>query len=158
MFMLVIICGLPGTGKSFVAEIAAKKLDAALLRTDAIRKTLFPRPAYTEEEKTKVYEEMFRLAKEKLAKGNVVLDAVFPRESLRKQALSLSKDAIIIRTACSENTAKKRLSGKRPLSDADYNVYLKIKEEFEPIKEKHITVNTDLPKAEMKEKIYSIFA
>ena len=101
---------------------------------------------------------MFRLAKEKLAKGNVVLDAVFPRESLRKQALSLSKDAIIIRTACSENTAKKRLSGKRPLSDADYNVYLKIKEEFEPIKEKHITVNTDLPKAEMKEKIYSIFA
>ncbi|MBS3054480.1 MAG: AAA family ATPase [Candidatus Aenigmarchaeota archaeon] len=158
MFMLVIICGLPGTGKSFVAEIAAKKLDAALLRTDAIRKTLFPRPAYTEEEKMKVYQEMFRMATEKLAEGNVVLDAVFPRESLRKRALSLTKDSIIIQTVCSEDIAKKRLSEKRLLSDADYDVYLKIKNEFEPLQEKHCVINTEAGKDKIEKEIQRLLA
>ena len=57
--MLIIICGLPGTGKTFIAKKLAPKINAEHLSTDRIRKELFPEPTYSEDEKNKVYVEMF---------------------------------------------------------------------------------------------------
>lgn len=39
--MLVLVCGLPGTGKSVTANQIARDIDATILRTDAIRKENF---------------------------------------------------------------------------------------------------------------------
>jgi predicted kinase len=39
--MLVIVCGLPGTGKSITANQIANDIDATVLRTDSIRKDAF---------------------------------------------------------------------------------------------------------------------
>ncbi|MCF2241345.1 AAA family ATPase, partial [Halobacterium salinarum] len=44
---LVVVCGLPGTGKTTVSGHAAETLDAELLRTDVVRTDLFPEPDYT---------------------------------------------------------------------------------------------------------------
>lgn len=46
--MLILVSGLPATGKSTVANQIAKDIDAVVLRTDMIRKELF-RPATAEE-------------------------------------------------------------------------------------------------------------
>ncbi|HDH91341.1 MAG TPA: hypothetical protein ENF38_00140, partial [Candidatus Aenigmarchaeota archaeon] len=35
--MLIVVCGLPGTGKSTIARYLSKKLDAIILSTDRIR-------------------------------------------------------------------------------------------------------------------------
>lgn len=154
--MLVIVCGLPGTGKSFVAKAVAERINARLLQTDAIRKEMFAKPEYTKEEKMKVYREMFARAKN--SKENIVLDAVFPYEELRKTASSISENAVIIETRCSEKTASKRLSGKRHLSDADFQVYRKTKSEFESLTGRHFIVNTDEPKGAVKKAVHMIFA
>jgi len=36
--MLIIVCGLPGTGKTSLARKIAEKIYAVLLRTDVVRK------------------------------------------------------------------------------------------------------------------------
>jgi len=60
--MLILICGLPATGKSTVARRLAKALDAEVLRTDIVRKALIGNPTYTEEEKNLIYKTVFLIA------------------------------------------------------------------------------------------------
>ena len=38
---LVVVCGLPGVGKSTVAGVVSDRLEASRLRTDVVRKELF---------------------------------------------------------------------------------------------------------------------
>ena len=42
--MIIIICGLPGVGKTTVAKELAPLVNAVILSTDKIRKELFSRP------------------------------------------------------------------------------------------------------------------
>ncbi|MFC6734896.1 AAA family ATPase, partial [Halolamina salina] len=84
--MLVLVCGLPGTGKSTVAERIAELLPARMLRTDVVRKELFPEPTYEAEESAAVYDELFDRARDRLDAGeHVVLDATFRRRRLRQR-------------------------------------------------------------------------
>lgn len=46
--MLVIVCGLPGTGKSVTANQIASDIDATILRTDSIRKEMFKKSGLEE--------------------------------------------------------------------------------------------------------------
>jgi predicted kinase len=146
--MLYLICGLPGVGKSTVSKEIEKLTGAVLLRTDEIRKLIFKTPEYTKEEKEKVYDALFRTAESLLRLGkDVILDATFYKESLRKEALSFVKKAgapyKIVEVVCDEKLMpvimKKR---KREFSDADYDVYRKVKAQWEPVSEEHEVVDT----------------
>ena len=44
---LVIMVGAPGTGKSYLARTLSGALGAEIIQTDAVRKELYPEPAYT---------------------------------------------------------------------------------------------------------------
>ena len=157
--MLYIICGLPGTGKSFVAKIVQRETDAILLQTDKIRKELVQKPDYSEDEKRKTYGEMFLQARALLNENkDVILDAVFYAKDLRTSAKSLSEDYIILETVCSEENVKKRLSKDRKLSDADFLIYQKMKESFEPLEESQTVINTDKPKREIRTQIQRVLA
>src|SRR3972149_3268771 len=90
--MLILVVGLPGTGKTTIAKYLAKKTDAVLLRADVIRKELIKKPTYSKEETEMIFSEMFARAKSILSKKmNVVLDVVFGRETERKKAEILAK-------------------------------------------------------------------
>jgi len=90
--MLVLITGLPGTGKSTIAMHLARRLRATVLRTDVIRKQLFPQPKYTEEEKELVYKVTFLIAEYLLRAGkNVILDGTFYKRSLRQRVYQLAR-------------------------------------------------------------------
>ena len=56
--MIMIICGLPGVGKTTVAKELAPLVNAVILSTDKIRKELLSRPMYGWREKRLIYDVM----------------------------------------------------------------------------------------------------
>ncbi len=144
------VCGLPGVGKTTVAKTLADKTKSFVLSTDTIRKIIIDKPRYTKKEKELVYDVLLEMTKKFLANGkNVIIDGTFYRKALRKRAEKLADETnnkfYIIEVVCPEKTVIKRLKERQKkgsLSDADFGVYMKIKREFEPIREKHFTVNT----------------
>ncbi|MEE9594323.1 MAG: AAA family ATPase [Candidatus Hydrothermarchaeales archaeon] len=163
--MLVLITGLPGTGKSTVANHLARRINARILRTDEVRKRLFAKPKYTEEEKEIVYKGLFLIAENLLrVKSNVVLDGTFYKRSLRKQiyrtATSTRSKLIIVECMASEEAIERRLRRRKKrkrggLSDADEEVYHKIKKEYESIESEHIVLDTSRPLNETLNELYS---
>lgn len=149
---LIIVCGLSGTGKTTVARLVAKKFSAVHLRTDAIRKEIFPRPTYSQEESEFTYQEFFRRAEQAIPNNNVVMDATFMLErgrvTARKIAERAGADFIITETYCPENIVKERIGARtNDESDAKFIHYLDQKKKFEAIKEEHIIIDTsgDVP-------------
>jgi hypothetical protein len=148
--MLVLVTGLPATGKSTMARKLAGKLKGVVLSTDRIRKRLVSRPEYTRGEKEMVYRVMILIAEYLLRSGvTVVLDGTFYLRSLRKQVYSLSSRTgsrlLIVECSCPEEVVRRRLKRRlrrKSLSDADYGVYKKIKNVYEPLLRKHISVDT----------------
>lgn len=148
--MLLVVFGLPSVGKSTVAKLLARKVNGIVINTDVIRKKLFKKPTYEKWEKELVYKAIFLLA-DYLLKANqtVILDAVFPKEEYRKEAIEIAKSnrqkIYFIECRCKEKIIRERLKDrfrKRVVSDANYEIYLKLKKEWEPIKLKHFVIDT----------------
>ena len=73
---LVILMGLPGTGKTHCARILARRLGAAHVATDHLRSRLFVAASYAAEENRAVFSLAETLVEQLLAEGHVVvLDA-----------------------------------------------------------------------------------
>jgi predicted kinase len=151
--LLVVVTGLPATGKSTIARNLAKRLHGTFLSTDLIRKKLLYRPRYTKEEKELIYAIMLLVARYLLLSGvTVILDGTFYKRSLRKRVYAVAartkSNLKIIESACPEHVIRRRMKRrarrKRNLSDADYDVYKKVAAQFEPIHRKHIVVDTSM--------------
>ena len=148
--MIVLICGLPGVGKTTIAKNLAPLIDAIILSTDKIRKELIPNPTYTKEERKLIYDVMVLIAAYLQNSGtNIILDATFNKEDSRnkvKQRIRVPRDEFfIIECVCPENIIFSRIKNrKEDYSDADISVYKKMKKIYEPVKVDHITVDTSL--------------
>ena len=146
--MIVIVCGLPGVGKTTIAKNLAPLIDASILSTDKIRKELISNPTYQKEERALIYDVMILLAKYLQQAGrNCILDATFNKEYSRNQVknmLKVSEDQFfIVECTCPEKIIFSRLKNReKDYSDADVSVYQKMKKIYEPVKGKHITVDT----------------
>ncbi|WP_277555018.1 AAA family ATPase [Halobaculum limi] len=159
---LVVVCGLPGAGKTTVAEAVADRLDADLLRTDVVRKELFPDPDYTTEESRRAYEALLDRADAVLSTGNaVVLDGTFRRAERRRWARDLGArhdaDAQLVHVTCEEAVAKRRIRAREgDASDADVEVYDLLREEFEP-PEKPVVVDNSGDLAATRARVRDLF-
>ena len=157
--MIVIICGLPGVGKSTLAKDVAPMINATILSSDKIRKELFPNPTYSPFERKLVYDVMFILAKYlNDVKRNCILDATFNREDSRleiKEKLQLNdRQFQIVECFCSEEVIISRLkSRKDDYSDATIEVYQKMKKIYEPVKVDHIIVDTAFSPQENSQRV-----
>lgn len=146
--MLIIIAGLPGTGKSTIAKEISKELGAVHLSSDIIRKELWKERTYSEEEKELVYSKMLDQAGFELRnKKDVIIDATFYKETTRNDAINIAKknnsEFVIIECVLDEKILKERIANrKNGPSEADFEVYKKIKKEFEEIKEEHLVLDT----------------
>ena len=149
--MIIIVCGLPGVGKTTLSEQLAPLVKAIVLSSDKIRKELFPRPTYSRHERRLVYEVMMILAKYLTDSGiNCILDATFNREDSRlqiKRNLDLDDNQFqIVECVCSEDVIISRLKTRRnDYSDANVSTYRKMRKIYEPVKFDHITVDTRIP-------------
>ena len=150
--MIIIICGLPGVGKTAIAkDLAAIIKGSVVLSTDKIRKELISKPTYKKQERRLIYDVMLLLAKYLHIAGiDCILDATFNRESSRKEVierLSLTQDQLcIVECTCPEEIVISRLKNRQnSYSDADIAVYRKMKRIYEPVKgARHTVVDTSI--------------
>lgn len=138
--------GLPGSGKSYFATRLAKALHAAYINSDRVRKTMIAQRTYSLKEKQSVYNEMLTQMRQALKeKKDVLLDATFYKHSIREKFMDEARDAggvIFIEVKAGESLICERLKQAREDSEADLNVYKIIKAQWEPLREKHLILQS----------------
>jgi aminoglycoside phosphotransferase family enzyme/predicted kinase len=153
---LIVMCGLPGSGKSWLARHLARALDAAALASDVIRKRLAGIPAtarasgaeaealYSRRSSERTYAALLEQARARLGeRRTVVADATFPHARSRAPFVEAARAAgaplVVVHLDCPEAGIARRLRD-RPraadeASDADWAVYHRLKPHFEPPRE-----------------------
>ncbi len=161
--MLVVVCGLPGVGKTTVARMIADRLGVEPLRTDVVRRELFPVPDYTDEERRAVYEALFDRARTRLDRGaNVVLDGTFaeatPRERTHELATAAGTERRLVEVTCEESVVRERIAERTDdESDADFEVYRTLESTFEPVTAAHATVDNSGGRDALRRQVSALF-
>lgn len=147
---LVLVSGLPGTGKSTLSQgLADSAHFDEVLRSDVLRKELAAKPSlavspadlYSAGSTERTYDECWcRARKRLLSGGRVIVDATFQRESFRRRFLQLALDcgARTIWLECqapAEVVQQRLLSRHGDASDADWAVYQLVRDRWEPASE-----------------------
>jgi adenylylsulfate kinase len=156
--MIVLLAGLPGTGKSTLAHALAQRLPAAVLDKDTIRAALF-QPAYVEYSLAQddfCQEIMLQTAAYLLAKDpalTVLLDGrTFSRRYQRERVIDFCTQTetpwAIIECVCAEQTALARLAEavaqKTHLAaNRTPELYREIRTAWEPIDPPKLAIDTD---------------
>jgi predicted kinase len=149
----VAVSGLPGTGKSYFCAKLAERLSFVILESDALRKALFSPPSYSPEESARLFRTLHLLIERLLKKGiPVILDATNlserDRERLYNIADRLDARLILVRVEAPPELVYQRLKARSNgensgnNSDADWEVYRKMKPSVEKISRKHYAVDS----------------
>ena len=89
--VLMIISGLPGTGKSHFSRQLTERVPLATLETDALRKALFSVPTYSASESSRLFRLIHALIEELLDRGvPVLLDATNLVEARRRRLYTIA--------------------------------------------------------------------
>jgi predicted kinase len=150
---IIVVSGLPGTGKSYFCRRLAERLPFLILESDALRKLLFPVPMYSASESTRLFRTVYYLIEELLGKGMpVILDATNLEERHRERIYNIAERLnarfVLVRVDAPPELVQKRLKArtkKRNMedsSDADWAVYQKMKTTVQTISRNHFTVDT----------------
>ncbi len=161
---LIVVSGLPGTGKSHFCRKLAERIDLVILESDSLRKLLFPTPAYSKEESTQLFRACHGLVEELLRKGiSVALDATNLEEHNREQLYHIADQSgarlIIVRMEAPPEVVQQRLERRSRREDqldhseADWNVYSKMKPTVEKIGRNHFAVDSSKDIAPVIDKI-----
>jgi uncharacterized protein len=139
---LIALTGLPGTGKSFLAASIAARFPVAVIRSDEVRKVIFPSPAYSGTENATVYLTSYALLEALLADGYaVIFDATNLKRHGRRRLRQIASDAgalyLMLMTVSPNDVIVERLrrrtAGETPAfsSDADLDVYHRLADSME---------------------------
>jgi predicted kinase len=146
--MLLLLIGLPGTGKSTLAKAYTAKYGGLHLNSDLVRTDLGLLGHYASADKARVYAELLLRAREHLLNGHtVVLDSTLYRVDLRKPYLELAAECqaplVLVELRADPAIVLERVSQARPASEAGPEVYEKIRADWEPVEEPHLILQTD---------------
>ena len=144
--MVIMVIGLPGSGKSFFASRLAELLHADYISSDKLRVDMLSKRSYSNQEKELIYDEMLKQMEYSIQRQrNVVLDATFYTSRLREKCKEKVNDSValaVIEVWASEAAIKNRLSHGREFSEADFGIYKMIKSQWEPLTERHLTLES----------------
>ncbi len=137
---LLLIGGLPGSGKSTLSRLLAEGGGFHVLRSDVIRKEctpMSPGDLYSEEWTERTYGECLQRAERQLWEGRrVIVDATFRREKQRALFRELGRrwcvPTVLLLCQAEPERVRERLQGRKgDISDADWEVYLRLQAEWE---------------------------
>ena len=144
--MVIIVMGLPGSGKSYFASRLAANIHADYISSDSIRKTMIAKRTYSIEEKLSVYNEMLAQMQQAIKQHkDLVMDATFYKHSIRNKFIveTINTGGIFfIEVRADESLIQERLQQTRPDSEADFNVYKRIQAQWEHLQEEHLIVQS----------------
>ncbi len=147
----IVVSGLPGTGKSYFRRRLVERLPSIILESDDLRRVLFPSPSYNSVESGRLFKAVHQLIKELLKKGVcVILDATNLSERYREYLYSIAErlevKLILVRVEAPPSVVMERLRARlensEESSDADWEVYQKMKHSVDRITRKHYAVDT----------------
>jgi predicted kinase len=160
--MLIVMAGLPGTGKSTLARRLVDRLvdrgaSAVILDKDVVRAALFG-PAeieYSTRQDDLCVDVMLQASEYMLRKDPdkiILLDGrTFSRryqvDVVRAFASRLGVRSFLIECVCSDETVRQRLErdvaeGRHLAANRDYAMYLSVKARFEPIEGPKLVIDT----------------
>ncbi len=149
--VFIIVSGLPGSGKTYFSRKLAEEIPVTILESDALRKTLFPKPTYSPDESAALFQTIHRLIQKLLKDGmSVILDATNLSERYREYLYNIADrlgiKLILIYLKASPDVISSRLEARKlddgNKSDADWGVYLKMLPTVERIGRRHFVVDT----------------
>jgi len=158
--MIVLMAGLPGTGKSTLARELAGRTSGRVISKDEIRHAIF-RPEeieYSTRQDDYCLEVMLETAAYLLERNPalvILLDGrTFSRryqiENAIAAAAAMRQSWRILECVCSADTARRRLAadaeaGAHPAENRDFRLYLEVKSRFEAITHPKTLIDTELP-------------
>jgi predicted kinase len=161
---LIMVGGLPGTGKSFFCRKLAERLSFLILASDTLRRVLFPFPQYKEYENKRLFSACHVLIEELLRKGiPVIFDGTnlleHHREYFYRAAERAGARLILVWVEAPTEVVRQRLLTRKETampqcdSEAGWEVYNKMKPRREKISRNHLVVDTSQDIAAVIDKI-----
>ena len=123
------VTGLPGSGKSVVANALREKLQrhnikAQILSSDALRKAVTPEPTYTEDERDIFYSALVLVAQHLTENGiNIIIDATGNRRRYRQNARTKIHHFIEAYLKCSLDVCMDREAKRGKTFQAPKDIY-----------------------------------
>jgi len=149
----VLLAGPPGSGKSTLAQALAIHFTGHVLNKDTIREAIFgpTQVAYTIEQDDLVHDFMI-VAAQSLWQTNPSLWIFFDGRAYSKayQRNRVPAHHTILCSA-SDETIRRRLLKSHPAKNRTWALYQIIRDNFDPLVEPHLTINTDQPLSEYLE-------
>ncbi len=161
---LIVLAGLPGTGKTHFARELAKRVPLLILESDRLRKVLAPQPVYTAGESARLFAACHLLIEEYLAQGHRVLfDATNLTEKFRRPIYQIARRAscplVLMRFTAPRELVRRRLAervaGMHPedYSDAGWQIYCRMAPHEEAVQRQHFNVDTSQETATVLEEV-----
>ena len=150
---LVVLSGLPGSGKSYFCRRLISRYPMAHLESDALRKALCGQPTYSADENRRLFSACHLALDRLLARGiAAILDATNLREVHRRRLYHIADKhkakLILVHLQAPPTVVHERLEARvkgvqsQDLSDAGPEVYERMLRNVEPIGRPHISIDT----------------
>ncbi len=155
--MIILMAGLPGTGKTTLARELARLTGGAVLGKDEVRAALFAPEdiEYSVAQDDFVMDLMLQAALylfQRNPERKIFLDGrPFSRRSQIERVLNFAEGfgqrAVILECTCSEESARQRLQPdpSHPAQNRTFALYTEVKSRFEPIDHDKTVISTDEP-------------